>query len=186
MIFHLEIKTCPSLNAQRGQITEVEELNFLNKILVENQSHSDASSFKPSACPATRPHWASLCLSRTRGVQEGEPRASAGQSNLARQNGYLARQTQRSPCVLNPSSLFCPAYPPQAPTLSLCSSHTAPFTSLSRAATGEPDSFPLLIPFPVKSVFFLYYYLSRSHLSFITYLLNETVSGRLPHSPNRY
>ena len=70
---------------------------LINKILVENQSLSAASSFKPSACLATRPHWASLCLSRTRGVQEGEPRASAGQSELARQNSHLARRTQRSP-----------------------------------------------------------------------------------------
>lgn len=113
MIFHLEAKTCPSLNAQRRQIAEVEWLNFLNKILVENQSLSAASSFKPSACLATRPHWASLCLSRTRGVQEGEPRASAGQSELARQNTHLARRTQRSPCI--PQAPFLPCRPSPSP-----------------------------------------------------------------------
>lgn len=129
MIFHLEAKTCPSLNAQRRQIAEVEWLNFLNKILVENQSLSAASSFKPSACLATRPHWVSLCLSRTKGTQEGEPRASARQSELARQNSHLARRTQSSPRV--PQPLFLPCRPSPSPLPPVCFSCTDPFICLS-------------------------------------------------------
>ena len=184
MIFHLEAKTCPSLNAQRRQIAEVEWLNFLNKILVENQSVSAASSFKPSACLATRQHWVSLCLSRTRGTQEGEPRASARQSELARQNSHLARQTQSSPRVPQPPFLPCRPSPspcPQPVSVAL-------ILSFAWAAMGELWFLPSAHFAPsAKSVFFLYYcYLSRSHLSFITWLLNEAFASMLLHSLNRY
>lgn len=137
-LLDLEVKTRPSLNAQRGQIAEAEWLNFLNKILVQNQSHSDASSFKPSACPAMRPHWASLCLSKKRGCAV---RGTRGKRQAER--ARLAKQPtgQTDPEILMHAQLWLPFLPclpsPISPAPNLCSSQTAPFTCLSRAAIGE-------------------------------------------------
>lgn len=138
-------KICPSLNAQRGQRAEVEWLNFLNKILVENQSYTDASSFKPQfAWPLG--HTGPACASQKQGaVQEGEPRASARQSELALQNSCLARQTE-IPMHAQPWLPFCPACPPQTSSPASVPARLLLSLAWTWAAMGGPQILFLCYP----------------------------------------
>lgn len=68
----------------------------------------------PLLSPSLPGHWASLSLSRTRAVQEGEPRARITQSELAWQKSSGEADTA-IPMHAQPWLPFCPAYPSSRP-----------------------------------------------------------------------
>jgi hypothetical protein len=135
--------------------------NFLNKILVENQCHLDASSFQPSVCLALRLLWASFSLSKTRAVQEErtQGKCQAQGAAMAKQlSGQVYPEIPITRSALAPLPSWL-AFPKPLPWHFAIQS--GPFTHLSSTAMGKSQILFACSPcsslsWGMLSCFFLY------------------------------